>query len=482
MDTLSWVSLAVVATEWMLRLTLALRVIMRRAPVSVCLAWLVILLFLPVAGGVLYLLLGENRLGSRRARRHADVAHRVESEAVQLWRHSHVDWTATDQASRRLANLGTALSGLPPLRGNTLELLGSPADFIDRIVRDIDNARHHCHLMYYIWMERGRPIQVCDALARAAARGVACRVLVDSVGGRSFLRSPHAGRLRAAGVRVAEALPASAARLLLARLDLRNHRKIAVIDGHTAYAGSHNMTDETFGVRRGVGPWIDASLRIVGPAAHALQTVFYRDWLAEGADPLPPLPELLPDVRADGPSAVHVIPSGPGQGRGIIQQATLALLYSARDEIVITTPYFVPDEATKSALRNAALRGVSVTLVLPARLDTPLVAAASRSHWEDLLEVGVKILLHAPGLLHAKTIVVDRDLAMIGSANLDMRSFHLNFEVTLIVYDTDVASLLRFMQRGYMDSARQLSLDDWRRRPRLRVFAENVAQLFGPLL
>lgn len=448
------------------------------------LTWLVLLLFAPFLGTFLYLLIGENRLGTRRAKRFALLGSQREAEATAIWERQSAAQADIPEAFKNFVQLGNAVSGFVPLAGNVLELIDDANEVLDRIVMDIDRAVHHCHLLYYIWMPAGRGVLVGEALIRAAARGVECRVLVDAVGSGRFLRSDLAARMRSGGVRVAAALPVNPFRTLLSRMDLRNHRKITVIDGHTAYCGSQNLTDETFRSRkrRKTGPWIDTTVRIVGPGVHPLQTVFLRDWACEGVEEIGPLQVYFPEVPAAGQSLVHVIPSGPGPQPEAIHQALLAMLFSAQNEIIMTTPYFVPDEATKAALLNASLRGVRVTLVLPDVLDAVIVAAASRSHYEDLLEAGVRIMHHTAGLLHAKTAVIDQHLAVVTSANLDMRSFWLNFEISLFVYDDDFASMLRFLQTKYIEEADQIHLDEWRKRPFLRRFLDNAAQLLGPLL
>jgi cardiolipin synthase len=481
-----WVVATVLGTDAALRIVIAFRVILRRLSVPPTLAWLLLLLFVPVASWLIYLLVGEPRLGSRRAARYELATRRIEEDAVLRWARAGWTYASDEEPYSSLARLGTSVSGIPPLIGNVVELLGTGTPVLKRLIEDIDQAVDHVHMLYYIWQPTGTTEAVADALIRAAKRGVQCRVLVDAVGSRRFLLSSMRKAMEEAGVCVAEALPVNPFRMLLARVDLRNHRKISVIDGGIAYCGSQNLTDETFRFRRRkrTGPWIDATVRIRGPASQALQAVFMRDWVMECEDDLRN-PERYMNGRAS-PLAqgcpVHVLPSGPGPQAEAMRQLTLAMLFAAREEIIITTAYFVPDEATQAALINAAMRGVDVTLVLPDVLDARVVAAASRAHYEDLLVAGVRIVHHEEGLLHAKTATVDRRIAMLGSANLDMRSFWLNFEATLFVYDSAFASTLRFMQRHYMNEGRPISLRAWRRRPIVRRLVDNTAQLLSPLL
>lgn len=486
MHDFSWYAFVVYGVEWLVRLALVGVVIMRRRPMPTTLAWVTVLLLLPVVGTVLYLLVGENRLGSRRIKKYRMLTEGMEQQAVKLWKHRHHDWSGEDAAYQHIWRLATNESGLPPLEGNTVRLIASSDQFLNDLVADIDQAQSHCHMLFYIFTATPKCWVVGEAMMRAARRGVACRLLVDGVGSKPFLRSQYVGRLRHAGVQVVAALPVGVLRVLFSRIDLRNHRKIVVIDGKVAYAGSQNLTDETFraGWNRRAGPWIDAMVRVQGPAAQALSVVFLQDWQSDSEEEVGDITPFLPEIsRKDGVgSVIQVLPSGPGAAPESIMQLFITTLFAAREELIITTPYFVPDEATRRALQAAALRGVAVTLVIPKQVNSPLLAAASRSQWQSLLESGVRIKLFKGGLLHSKTLTVDRKIALISSANLDQRSFWLNFEVTLIHYDDDFSSELRFLQTSYIEQSEDVHLDEWRVRPKLHVLRDNAAQLLGPLL
>ncbi|HYE02478.1 MAG TPA: cardiolipin synthase [Phycisphaerales bacterium] len=483
-----WYSSTILYADWGLRLVFAARVLLRRAPVPVpvALAWLVVLLSLPFAGWIAYLMFGEPRLGLWRAKRFGRLAEEMDQRAARLWAHRSEEGDAANPVNAQIAALGTAVGGLPPLRGNKLRLLADSEQMLDALIADIDSAREHVHILVYIWQASGGGVLVGEALIRAVARGVECRVLVDAVGSKKFLRSQLRKRMVAAGVEVNAALPVSALRAVFSRLDLRNHRKIAVIDGRVAFSGSQNISDRTFRSKRraGLGSWIDATLRIEGPAAQALAVVFLIDWQLDSGQDMRQVVRYLPELGRpkDDACIVQVVPSGPGTMPQAIQQAILTTIYSAREELLITTPYFVPDDATKSALRSAAMRGVQVTVVVPEVLDSRLTAAASRSHFLELMEAGVRIALFQGGLLHAKTITADRRIAVVGSANLDMRSFALNFEVTMFIYDDDFSSVVRFLQTDYLGKSVELDLATWRARRWYRVAVDNAAQLLGPLL
>lgn len=475
-------TVALLTGDWLIRVGLSIRVIMRRREVSASLAWLSLIFFVPFLGGFVYLLVGENRLGASRARRYEQVTRAIGEQGAALWRQRR-GWGGAAPRFEQIARLGAAQTHLPPFRGNEIELFGRSERLLEALCDDIDRAEHHCHVLTYIWQIGGGPDGVVEALIQAAERGVECRVLADSYGAKALFRNERVRRLRAAGVEVVEALPANPLRMVFRRMDLRNHRKLAVIDGRVAYTGSQNMTDDGFEVSRlpKVGPWIDATARVEGPAAQALGLVFLRDWQMDSGKDID-VSAYLPELELGDGAEAQALPSGPGGAPTAIRRVVLEMIHASHEELILTTPYFVPDEAIKSALESAAMRGVEVSIVVPARLDTPIVQLASQAHYLDLLEAGVRIYRHAPGLLHAKMITVDREFGVIGSANLDTRSFRLNFELTLLIYDTDVASRLRQLQREYMASSTEVEASAWRDRNRVVRFAENVARLAGPLL
>lgn len=490
MGDYAWISWTLFGLDWLVRIALALRVILRRTPVPTTLAWLLVLLLLPVVGWVVYALVGENRLGSRRAARAQKLAAEIMAHAAPLWTRGTQTFPESMTPYEHIASLCSLSSGTPPLSGNSVEILSEWDQLVNRLVDDINGARRTCHMLYYIWGEAGRAGDVAEALARAARRGVKCRVLVDAVGSLDFVGSATWERLAHAGVEVIEALPVNPLRLLLARVDLRNHRKVAVIDGRVAYAGSHNLVEPGFKQRKSdkFGFYVDATVRLRGPAVQALQTAFLSDWLLDSEDDVTEVEKQLSELLSldqeahDGASIVHVLPTGPGMDPLAINHALIATIHSASDELIMTTPYFVPDEATKTAIIVAARRGVEVTLVLPQKSDHPIVCAAGRSHYQELLDAGVRIRHFTAGLLHSKTVTVDRRVGLVMSANFDMRSFFLNYEVSLFIYDDDLASMLRFLQVSYIDQSVEVTRDQWANRSLVSRFFDNTAQLLGPLL
>ncbi len=478
----AWVG---VAAHTALQFMLAFRVVMKKRPPGETLAWVMVVFVLPFLGPISYLVFGERWLGRRRERRFVALTPPTKKWLATLPDRRLVDWSKLDDDFEGIARVGEHTVGVPAVGGNRLVLLGQWFEVFERLILDIDAAKSTCHLEFYIWEVGGIADQVCEALIRAAERGVTCRVLVDAMGSRGFLKSDLTRKLRAAGVRVHAAMPGGYWRLSLVRFDLRQHRKVVVIDGSIGYTGSLNMADpRTFKRDAGVGQWIDAMTRIEGPAVEALAISFLSDWYIETNDSLESLQETG-DAKPQplrGEVAIQVMPTGPELPRNAVEHILLTAVYSARHEIVLTTPYFVPSEALSLALVAAARRGVKVILVVPKKVDSKLVALASGAFQGELLEAGVRIAAFDDGLLHTKSISIDGTHSLFGSVNLDPRSFRLNFEILLAIFDSEFTAALRELQQQYIDRSHLLDLEAYKRRPKLRQTAENFARLFGPLL
>lgn len=485
MSDISILTLALLLLHWGLIIGFTVRVIMRRRPVGVSLAWIAIIFSVPLLGVLTYLAIGENRISEQYVRR----ARAIRAEYVQ-WQKSLDEQAIIDHSdlyaeASPLLNQARSVSGFPALPGNRLKLIEDFQSVFRSIIDDIDRCKRTCHLEFYIWHPGGLADELQDALLRAVKRGVTCRVLVDAFGSKGFLASPSTRVMREAGIEVQDALPAGILYMFLSRADLRNHRKLIVIDGEIAYTGSQNLVDpRNFKQDAGVGQWIDAMVRIDGPAVEALAGSFIQDWevaTGVGLDRLRSNSDIRP-LPTTGTVPVQAVPSGPGWMPMAIHQLLLTTLYAARRELIITTPYFVPDESLLSALVSAAHKGVDVRLILPERNDSLLVHYSSRSYYADLLAAGVHIHCFQGGLLHTKSISVDGELCLFGSVNMDMRSIWINFELSLLVYDREFTRELRQMQLNYISRSVAIDSHDWQRRPRWEHFIENGVRLASPLL
>ena len=488
MDYATWITVLAFAFDFVVRVGLCLRVIMRRIAVGTSLAWLTIIIIFPFGGGVLYVLLGEKHLGKPRARRAAQLHPEYLVWLKSLCQRANVVWTKEDDPAQALSRLAQTSVDIPALQGNKLELIGHWNDALQSIIKDIDGAQSTCHLEFYIWNPGGMADEVAAALVRARKRGVICRVLLDAVGSKDFFRSPLVHQLREAGVEVQSALPSGLIRMWFVRLDLRLHRKIVIIDGEVAYTGSLNLVDPRyFKQDSGVGQWVDAMVRVEGPVVEALAITFVGDWeleTGEGPEQLQAHVEsrALHEVEERGTATVQVIPSGPEFRPDAIYKILITTIYTAQRELVLTSPYFVPDEALLTALTSAANRGVAVTLIVPRHVDSHLVRFASQAHQGDLLAAGVRIFMFDGGLLHTKSVTVDGRISLFGSLNLDPRSIWLNFEITLGIFNPTFTQELRALQQSYLDDAEELTLAVWQNRSFLMRLTENVARLVGPLL
>lgn len=445
-------------------------------------AWFIAILVLPLAGALFYLLVGEARVSRRRRARFAAID-------AQLHRPG-----GDPEAARELAQgayaapfaLARSVNGLPPTLGNRASLAEDNRAAIAGMVADIDAARENVHLCFYIWLGDESGVAIKQALIRAAARGVKVRALADALGSRQFLRSHHWQDLIAGGVDARMALPVGGViwTFIRGRVDLRNHRKLLIIDNQTVWLGSQNAADPEFRVKARYAPWVDLMTRWQGGIARHCQFLFAADWMAEHGDDLTALlaPEAPRALAAPHHVTAQVIGTGPIQAYPAMTACFAELVHSARREIVVTTPYFVPDEQLLFSLTSAARRGVNVVLVLPRRNDSRVVGAASRSYYQELIDAGVAIHEYLPGLLHAKTMVVDGQVGLIGSANLDRRSFELNFENNVLFADADLAGQIRARQDQWLAQAERVTAETVKGYNMARRLWQNLLAMFSPVL
>lgn len=447
------------------------------------LAWVVVIIVAPVVGMLAYVLFGETNIGRRRIARFKRAMARLPSFAA-IGRHegeaeaeSGVPWRL-----RSLFRVGESISGFPVVGGNRGRLLGDSDDVIDTIVADIDAAREHVHVCFYIWLADVNGLKVVEALKRAAGRGVVCRAMADDLGSRAMVRSEHWAAMAEAGVRVAVALPIGflLSRPLKGRVDMRNHRKIVVIDNRVTYCGSNNCADAAFAIKPRFAPWVDAMIRFEGPIVLQNQHVFATDWMAHTKEDLSGLFAEPIEVGEGFPA--QVIATGATVRYSAMPEMFESLMYAARRELVVTTPYYVPDEPIQAALCASARRGVDTTVVFPARNDSWIVAAASHSYYEELLDAGVKIHEYVGGLLHTKSVTMDGEVTLFGSANIDRRSFELNFENNILFFDKALTADVRARQQTYIEAAVPVDRADvagWSRRRRIW---NNAIAMLGPVL
>lgn len=462
-------------SEWSVRLVMLVYVPQRRTPASAR-AWLLLIFVIPWVGLILYAIFGRPRVSKRRLEMHQRMTALVQTVGAEIYDPyvAHPKLSAEYVHAIRLA---TNLGNLPIVGGNQLELLPDYDAAVERLVTDIDAAQHHVHLLYYIFADDQTGGKVIEAIQRAVHRDVTCRVLLDSMGSKKWRRG-SLERLRTAGAEAIPVLPFQWFSADRARFDLRNHRKIAVVDGRVAHVGSQNLVDADF--KPGI-VYKDLVARVTGPVVLELQTVFFADYAHE-TDKEWRDPEYFPFQIAAGDTLAQVLPSGPGFSHENIQRLLVTLFYAAQSRIVVSTPYFIPDDAILQAMQTAVQRGVAVHLIVSRKADQLLVGLAQRSYYENLLESGIHIHEYLPGLLHAKHATIDDSVAIVGSSNLDIRSFQLNEEVVLIAYDKGVTAQLHAEQLRNIADSEELSLDSWKARPFPHRFSQNLARLVDSVL
>ena len=511
-----------------IQLSLIPLVLIRRKEASSIVAWILTLVFIPLLGAFLFLLFGRDRVrigASRKRRAKAETRERMRgklrapsggliagpvdpspdgpapssasmADSVALaFADAELEarLSLLDQMDRPIFRVGGKLGHMAATSTNVISVMNEGTTAIDAKFEAIERATESVHAQYYLVRDDVTGQRFLELLIAAAARGCRVRLLVDGFGGRPVHR--HAGRLRKAGVELAYFLPIRALgaglhpRVLGAfQWNLRNHRKILVIDGRLGFTGGVNIGDD-------VRAWRDTHVRLEGPAVHSLQALFLEDWefateraVADLAD----FPSFVPELASDeasherAPSRSHgiveVVASGPDTATEAIHRVFFAAITGARSRVYITTPYFVPDRAMIVALQTAALGGVDVKMIVPARSNHLVTAAAGRSYYEEILESGVGVYEYLPGMIHAKTIVVDGRIALVGSANMDMRSFRLNYEVHAVIRDDAVAARLERTFDEDLGQTRRLDLYEWRRRGVWARVVEGGGRLVAPLL
>ncbi len=464
---------------FMLGLVLVPSVINQRKSAVSTIAWVLALLAIPYLGVLIYLTIGDSRFKRRlrRRRRAKDALGPRLAEFEGAGACGPEELAGLPELSRSLCQLTQAAGSFAMTRHNRVRILDGGQEKFPALMKAIEEARAHIHLEYYIFEADETGAHIRDLLTERARQGVQVRVLWDAVGSYSVATGFFDG-LEAVGGKAASFLPLRLTRRRF-EVNFRNHRKIAVIDGRVGFCGGMNIGDEYRGWN--CTPWRDVHLEVEGPSVRHLQETFAEDWFFATGEEL--INEAyFPAVRRPGDELVQILISGPDQDRSSIHEVLFAAIAQARERVLVMTPYFVPDESLLMALSTTARRGVDVRLLLPSHSDQTLALFAGRSFYEGLLEAGVRIFEHSGGILHGKVMSVDRHFAIVGTANMDERSFFLNFEVNALLYSTAQASRIEALVREDMDRGQEITLAAFKRRPYRVRLAENACRLLSPLL
>ena len=534
--TLLW-QLGVIAHS-LITLWLVVRVIQQQRRQSVAIAWIAVLFALPVVGIIGYMLFGEINIGHQ-YRKRSLMAQKLLRDFANA---QHINFNEIsknlDTEARQLSNIALLKTGLGVYDHHTLTLMTDADHIFASLLADIRAANTIILLEFYIVSPQGRVIELLEALMAATQRGVSVHLLADSVGSHAFFRSSWVKKLKAADVFVHESLPVGLFKTIVKRIDIRNHRKLAIFDSCYGYTGSFNLIDPDFFKQDAhVGKWIDVMIRVeshdtvnsvkamalvtttdISAETNAnfsnlekivnrftkslyidtsklhhrkLQHVANARGLGQNANtrvPNPPLLKILPlqsSLQAY-PSvsqvSLQLIPSAPELTGHVIYETLVCAIFAAKKQVVITTPYFVPDDALLLAMTTAAKRGVKVILNVPKKVDSLLVQFASQAYFDPLLSAGVQIYLFNAGLLHAKILCVDDDYCLFGTVNMDMRSFYLNMEVSMAIYNRTMTQQILTCQHEYLQQSEPLQRDRWQQRSFGAKFLDNAIRLFSPLL
>jgi cardiolipin synthase A/B len=465
-------------------LAVCLRIIYETRSATKTMAYLLLAVFLPVAGIVFYLLFGVNfwktKAYSSKSKEDEKLLEHLKKE-MKIYDSETVLPAELPEESRELAMMLQKELRSPLTRRNKLKLLINGEEKFPEVLEAIRNAKHHIHIQYYIFAQDNIGEQIEELLIKKATEGVRVRFIYDDFGSPNIKKRIEE-RMRKAGI---EIYPFQKVMfyLLANRLNYRNHRKTLIIDGQTAFTGGINVCDKYINNGKQKLFWRDTHLRIDGPGVFYLQYLFLADWkFCSNKDvKLDEFQFPAPATHKED-SFLQVAASGPESKQPSVLFSLLQAIFLAKKEILITTPYFIPGDSILEALKIAALSGLSVKLLVPGVCDSKLVNAASKSYYEDLLCAGVEVYVYQKGFVHAKTLVADGHLSIIGTANMDYRSFELNFEANVLIYDRPFAEELRSVFYKDLEEAEKIDKDEWCKRPAHVQLPERLARLFSHVL
>jgi cardiolipin synthase len=465
------------------------RVIIDTQNTTKALAYLLLVIFVPLIGMFVYFSFGVNyrirKMYDKKILTNESLQQNLEKELISYSKNVLKEGDEAVQENKKLINLILKDNLSPLTNNNNVKLLINGEEKFPDVLECLEQAKHHIHIEYYIFEDDNIGIQIINLLIKKAAEGVLVRFIYDDFGSRS-IRKRQVKRLREGGVNV---FPFYKIKLIAFanRINYRNHRKIIIIDGHTSFVGGINVSDRYINTEPNKNKvfWRDTHLKIVGPATWYLQYLFLCDWNFCAQDQISIKNELFPPSQSfvsKQDKHVQITASGPDSDVPTIKFALLQAINLAEEEILITTPYFIPSKSIMDALLISTKSGVKVKLMVPNNSDSKLVNAAACSYYLDLLKSGVEIYRYTKGFVHAKTMVVDNEIAIVGTANMDVRSFDLNFEVSAIVYDTEIAEQLKATFYKDIENTIQLDLKQWQKRPAFYRFLDKLARLFSPIL
>ena len=479
----TWWLVVVFVFDLAVRIAAVIIVPRNRRPTA-AMAWLLAIYFIPLIGVLLFLLIGNPRLPRKRRRKQEQINTYIHDTSEHLdfgtLRPHAPEWFTS------LVTLNRNLGAMPLAGDNSAHLISDYQSSLDAMADEIRTAKRYVHVEFYILQTDASTDNFFRALEEVAARGVIVRVLLDHWAnrGKPYYRKTLK-RLDAMGAQWHLMLPVQPFKGKYQRPDLRNHRKLLVVDGSAAFMGSQNVTDSTYNLKKNIKRglhWVDLMVRVEGPVVASINAVFLSDWYSETDEVLTDEIDLFDVKSGPGDLDCQIIPSGPGFEFQNNLKLFAGLLYAAQRKIIVVSPYFVPDEALLLAITTACQRGIHVELFVSEEGDQALVYHAQRSYYEALLRAGVKIWMYQkPFILHSKSMTIDDEVAIIGSSNMDMRSFGLNMEISMLVRGEEFIREMRIVEQQYRDLCREMTLEEWEHQPLRSTVLDNLARLTSAL-
>ena len=496
MGTLDILVLSYLVISYLAGIVLSINIILENRDPTKTMAWLLIFIVLPGVGLIIYCFLGRNirkrklfhtqKLASdikenNLFKNMESIEELVELEQISIKNNKLLDDRNYEEIKKKVVSLLLNTGIFPFTSNNDVKIFIDGNEKFESLLKDIENAKEHIHLEYFIIKNSDIGIKIKDLLIKKAKSGVKVKILYDDVGcWRFWFHRKFFNDMKKVGIQISAFLPATFP-FIGGKLNYRNHRKIVIIDGHIGYTGGINIGDEYMGKNKKFGYWRDTHIRIEGSSVYMLQMVFLTDWYyttkkAEFE------PKYFPKLEHKGNSMIQVVATGPDSDWEAIHYAYFSAICNAKERVYIETPYFIPDEGLLRALKSAALSGVDVRIIFPSIADHKIVHQASYSYFDDILKSGGKVYLYNKGFIHSKLIIIDDKIASTGSANMDLRSFMLNFEINAFIYDKDIINKISDDFFEDLKNSKEVDLEVFQNRPFIKKWAESVARLFSPIL
>ena len=496
MGTLDILVLSYLVISYLAGIVLSINIILENRDPTKTMAWLLIFIVLPGVGLIIYCFLGRNirkrklfhtqKLASdikenNLFKNMESIEELVELEQISIKNNKLLDDRNYEEIKKKVVSLLLNTGKFPFTSNNDVKIFIDGNEKFESLLKDIENAKEHIHLEYFIIKNSDIGIKIKDLLIKKAKSGVKVKILYDDVGcWRFWFHRKFFNDMKKVGIQISAFLPANFP-FIGGKLNYRNHRKIVIIDGHIGYTGGINIGDEYMGKNKKFGYWRDTHIRIEGSSVYMLQMVFLTDWYyttkkAEFE------PKYFPKLEHKGNSMIQVVATGPDSDWEAIHYAYFSAICNAKERVYIETPYFIPDEGLLRALKSAALSGVDVRIIFPSIADHKIVHQASYSYFDDILKSGGKVYLYNKGFIHSKLIIIDDKIASTGSANMDLRSFMLNFEINAFIYDKDIINKISDDFFEDLKNSKEVDLEVFQNRPFIKKWAESVARLFSPIL